>query len=319
MTTGFESKPATRQIMTQPTNPRASTPFEKLSPLVQWGFLIASSVLLAALFEVAALPAALLLGPMIAGIVVGCNGGTIRPPRLPVFAAQTIIGCLVARAVTGDIVFRFLKDWPLFLSVIIGIVAASTALGWLLTRWKVLPGTTAVWGTAPGGASVMMLMSGAFGADARLVAFMQYLRVVLVAAVASAVARLWLGAARRCHAGPALVSCHALAGFHRDIDDRRPRRCARLQTADSGRRVARAHDRRRRSRSDGPRDDHAPAMAAGRELRIPGLERRLGLYAGNPHSCVARAAPDPAGDLRHHWDLRRLSPSCSCRPPGSIR
>ena len=83
---------------------------------------------------------------------VGCNGGTIRAPRLPVFAAQTIIGCLVARAVTGDIVFRFLKDWPLFLSVVVAIVAAGAGLGWLLTRWKVLPGTTAVWGMAPGGA-----------------------------------------------------------------------------------------------------------------------------------------------------------------------
>ena len=62
---------------------------------------------------------------MIAGIVVGCNGGTIRAPRLPVFAAQTIIGCLVARAVTGDIVFRFLKDWPLFLSVIIALTYAA--------------------------------------------------------------------------------------------------------------------------------------------------------------------------------------------------
>jgi uncharacterized protein len=58
---------------------------------------------------------------------------------------------------------------------------------------KVLPGTTAVWGTSPGAASAMMVMAGAFGADARLVAFMQYLRVVLVAAVASVVARLWVG------------------------------------------------------------------------------------------------------------------------------
>src|SRR5256885_1655987 len=45
----------------------------------------------------------------------------------------------------------------------------------------------------PGGAPVRVLMAGEFGADARLGALMQYLRVVLVAAVASAVARLWLG------------------------------------------------------------------------------------------------------------------------------
>ena len=33
------------------------------------------------------------------------------------------------------------------------------------------------------------------------------------------------------------------------------------------------------------------------------------------HSCVARAAPGAAGDLRHDWDLRRASPSC-CRGAG---
>ena len=38
----------------------------------------------------------------------------------------------------------------------------------------------------------MVLMADAFGADARLVAFMQYLRVVLVAATAAVIARLWV-------------------------------------------------------------------------------------------------------------------------------
>lgn len=180
--------------MTQPTNPRAPGLFEKLSPLSQWGALIGGSAVFAAVFGMAGLPAALLLGPMVAGILVGSNGGLIRAPRLPVFAAQTIVGCLLARAITGDIVLTFLKGWPLFLSVVLAIVATSAVLGWALTRLEVLPGTTAVWGTAPGGASAMMVMSGAFGADARLVAFMQYLRVVLVAAIASIVARLWVGA-----------------------------------------------------------------------------------------------------------------------------
>jgi membrane AbrB-like protein len=78
--------------------------------------------------------------------------------------------------------------------VVAAIVATSAVLGWVIARLKVLPGTTAVWGVAPGGASVMMLMSGEFGADARLVAFMQYLRVVLVAGAASLVGRLWTGA-----------------------------------------------------------------------------------------------------------------------------
>ena len=135
--------------MTQPPNPWALLAFEKASPLRQWAFLIPASAVLAGLFELIGLPAALLLGPMIAGIIVGSNGGKIRPLRLPVLGAQTVVGCLVARAVTTEAVVTFLKDWPLFLSVVVAIIAMSTGLGWLMTRMQVLPGTTAVWGTAP--------------------------------------------------------------------------------------------------------------------------------------------------------------------------
>src|SRR5690606_25400501 len=151
------------------------------------------SVALGVLFEVIGMPAALLLGPMIAGIVLATNGGAIRAPWLPVQEAQAVIRCPVARAVRGDIVVAFLKDWPLFLGVVLVIVATSSALGWAMARYAVMPGTTAVWGTAPGAASVMFVLAGAFGADARLVAFMQYFRVVCVAGLASVVARLWIG------------------------------------------------------------------------------------------------------------------------------
>jgi hypothetical protein len=52
-----------------------------------------------------------------------------------------------------DILATFLKHWPLFLAVGLAVILASTALGWLMTRWQVLPGTTAVWGTSPGAAT----------------------------------------------------------------------------------------------------------------------------------------------------------------------
>jgi len=178
-----------------PPDPQTPGAISNLAVPSQWVILVAGSVVLATLLELIALPAALLLGPMLAGILLATNGGQIRVPRLPVTVAQTMVGLLVARSITGDIVVTFFKSWPLFLAVVAAIIATSAALGWMIARLKVLPGTTAVWGVAPGGASVMMLMSGEFGADARLVAFMQYLRVVLVAAAASLVARLWVGAA----------------------------------------------------------------------------------------------------------------------------
>jgi uncharacterized protein len=201
--------------MTPPPKPRSAAVFARVSRPWQWSILLAGSVLLAALFAAAALPAALLLGPMSAGIVLGSNGARIGVPRVAVFAAQTIVGCLIARSITGDIVHAFLRDWPLLLAAVLVIIATSGILGWVMSRAKVLPGSTAVWGCAPGGASVMMILAGAFGADARLVAFMQYLRVVLVAAVACLVARLWVGAPNAAMteaAGPAVMPWASIAG-----------------------------------------------------------------------------------------------------------
>jgi len=94
------------------------------------------------------------------------------------------------------------QNWAVFLAVVLATYGASLGLGYLMSRWKVLPGSTAVWGSAPGAASAMMLMAEAFGADPRLVAFMQYLRVVFVALAASLVARLWVGSGPGEHFDP---------------------------------------------------------------------------------------------------------------------
>ena len=194
-----------------PPDPQTSGAIANLTAPAQWAILLAGSAVLATLLELVALPAALLLGPMLAGILLATNGGRIRVPRLPVSVAQTMVGLLVARSITGDIIVTFFKNWPLFLAVVAAIIATSAALGWMIARLKVLPGTTAVWGVAPGGASVMMLMSGEFGADARLVAFMQYLRVVMVCIAASLVGRLWVGVRRR--ARDHLVPADRLGSF----------------------------------------------------------------------------------------------------------
>ena len=89
-----------------------------------------------------------------------------------------------------DILYRLSTHGNIFLATIVGVVLVSSALGWTLTRWHVFPGTTAVWGSSPGAATAMVLMADAYGADSRLVAVMQYTRIILVASVASLVARL---------------------------------------------------------------------------------------------------------------------------------
>jgi membrane AbrB-like protein len=174
----------------QPAPPPPSRPAWQ-----QWALLLLMAGVLAALLEWARFPAALLIGPMIAGVIGGVNGMTIRPHRWPVMAAQAVVGCLIAGSISPDFFSAFAGVWHVTLFVVLATLAASSVLGWLISRWRILPGTTGVWGSAPGASTAMVLMAGAFGADERLVAFMQYMRVVVVTAVTALVARIWIGEA----------------------------------------------------------------------------------------------------------------------------
>lgn len=162
----------------------------KQPPTLQWGVLFCLTAVLVLLFDLVRLPAAMLLGAMGAGIIVAVyEGGHIRIAPAPFMAAQGLIGCLVARSLDATIFATIVQQWPVFLFGVCAVLVFSTVLGALLARWRVLPGTTAIWGATPGAATVMVLMSQEFGADSRLVAFMQFMRVIFVALVASLVAR----------------------------------------------------------------------------------------------------------------------------------
>jgi uncharacterized protein len=168
---------------------------------LRWGVLLAASLVCIVPLELLHIPAALLLGAMAAAIAVAVLEGGLAVPQWPYAFAQGLIGCLVARSIGPAILTTMIERWPLFLAGVTSVLIISTSLGALLARWKVLPGTTAVWGSAPGAATVMVLMSEGFGGDPRLVAYMQFLRVMMVALVASIVARLWVTHGAAVHAG----------------------------------------------------------------------------------------------------------------------
>ena len=176
--------------MDQPAERTALT-LRAVPPALQWGVLLAASLALIVPLELIRIPAALLLGAMAAAVLVAVFEGKLAVPRWPYVLAQGLIGCLVARSIGPVILVTMYRQWPLFLAGVCSVLVISSSLGALLARWKVLPGTTAVWGSAPGAATVMVLMSEGFGGDPRLVAYMQFLRVMMVALVASIVARLW--------------------------------------------------------------------------------------------------------------------------------
>jgi uncharacterized protein len=160
---------------------------------VRWTALVMLSVLLSLIWGAAGLPAGLLLGPMVGGIVFGVNGLHLSVPEWPYRGAQALIGALVAAGITPNIIATLGHDAVLFGVITAATLLGAAALGWLLGRTGLILGPTAVYGTSPGAATAMVVLSESQGADARLVALMQYVRVLLVALAAALVARFWVG------------------------------------------------------------------------------------------------------------------------------
>jgi len=163
--------------------------------LQQWLALAGLSFLVGGGLELIRLPAALFLGPILAAIAIALCGAKIRMPGQLYLYGQGLTGCLIARGIPTSVPEPLIQRWPLFVAGVLAVILAATLLGWLLARWQVLPGSAAIWGTSPGAATAMVLMADAYGADARLVAVMQYLRVLATVAAASLVVHFVSGGA----------------------------------------------------------------------------------------------------------------------------
>ncbi|MGU3401074.1 AbrB family transcriptional regulator [Brucellaceae bacterium D45D] len=163
--------------------------FGKAPKPIQWILLVLFSAMLIFAGEMLHLPGSLLVGAMIGGILLASGEATVRVHSWLSLGAQAVIGCLIARAITVEFFTNMGQHLPVILISVVYVLSVSTLFGFLLAYFRILPGTTAVWGTSAGAAAAMTLMAESFGADARLVAFMQYLRVVMVVTVASLVVR----------------------------------------------------------------------------------------------------------------------------------
>lgn len=155
----------------------------------RWLLLLLCSAALTAAMLALNMPAAVLLGCMACAIGFALRGAGIALPKRIFGLGQGVLGCLMAQSLHPEALGSVLVHWPAVAGVTLVVFVASGGLGWWMMRRQVMPGTTAVWGMSPGGAAAMVAMAEEFGADARLVAFMQYTRVIAVTVVAALVAR----------------------------------------------------------------------------------------------------------------------------------
>lgn len=146
----------------------------------RWALLAALTVSLATLLVSLRFPAGVLMGAIGAAIAMALSGGKVEIPGTVFFLAQGLVGCLVAKSITPDTFSSLARNWVFFTAMVPSASVFGAILGWRLARKRVVPGVTALWGTSPGAALLMTVMSENFGADSRLVAFMQYLRLLTV-------------------------------------------------------------------------------------------------------------------------------------------
>jgi membrane AbrB-like protein len=136
-----------------------------------------------------ALFAALLTGITYALIAVR------RPLDVPssgMTIGQALIGVALGAALDGSTLRAVASHWLGVSAVTLATLALSVGVGVAIARVAGISQATGTLGLIAGGASGIVAMADELGADSRLVAFMQYVRVLVVVLVAPLVATILL-------------------------------------------------------------------------------------------------------------------------------
>lgn len=136
-------------------------------------------------------PVAWLVGPMLAAVALSVGGYPPEPDTGATFpVVQAVIGATLSASFTISALRPLADHWlPISISVLL-VLLVSILAGVVLARIAALDVATASLGTVPGGASGMVAISEELGGDPRLVAFMQYARLVIVILTIATLARL---------------------------------------------------------------------------------------------------------------------------------
>ncbi|RZI89946.1 MAG: AbrB family transcriptional regulator [Pseudomonas sp.] len=161
--------------------------------ILRWLALIGCAAASGQLLHALAVPAGLFLGPMLTAIAFGVSGAGLRLHKQVFRFGQGCVGLMVAHSMSWTVLAALAQSWPVMLITTLLTVLLSAVVGLATVRYGGISAATAAWGTAPGAASAMVSMAEAHGADPRIVATMQYVRVVCVVMIGALVSHL-LGA-----------------------------------------------------------------------------------------------------------------------------
>lgn len=153
----------------------------RVGSLPRWIALFAATALAALAFDRIGLPSASLFAALVVGLVVALTWSSVPQISPGIFrAAQAITGASLGVYVQSSSLHAVAGAWLPVALVSAATLALSIACGWALVRAVDLDPPTAALGMVAGGASGIVGMAHELGADDRLVAVMQYLRVLVV-------------------------------------------------------------------------------------------------------------------------------------------
>lgn len=149
-----------------------------------WAALLVLSIASTWALRTLHVPAALMLGPMLSAIALAQFHGKLEMRQPIVMGAQALLGCRLGMAISPDLLDSAVAYLPTLFAFVLAIILATAGLAISVSRAGWFPESTAVWGLSPGAASAMVMLAEMHGGDPRVVAVMQYLRVVAAALVA---------------------------------------------------------------------------------------------------------------------------------------
>src|SRR3954469_12771010 len=155
---------------------------ETMRTAAPWLVLGAATALMALALDAAGMPSPTLFAALLVGLVAALAGraGHLAVPRLAFVGAQATVGVVLGAYLQSSSLSAVAGSWLPVALVSAGTLGLSLGAGLILARVTVLDVPTATLGMVAGGASGIVTMAGDLGADDRLVAFMQYLRVLVV-------------------------------------------------------------------------------------------------------------------------------------------
>ena len=168
------------------------------SPAIVWpvlgGLVAAASFTLGA----ARLPSPVLFAAFAVGIGYALSTGAQRAPGRPLVAsAQALIGITSGAYMHSSTLRVVAADWGPVVLVTGTTLTLSVVLGLVFARVARIDRATAAFGMIAGGASGIVAISRELGADDRLVAVIQYVRVLLVVSLMPIVSLFVFGVSDR--------------------------------------------------------------------------------------------------------------------------